>query len=275
MGSGSEYLKNGLLVMIDRQFAINLSRGLEVLRAFSPTDQLLGNRELCERTSLPKATVSRLTYTLEKLGYLIRVDRLQKYRLGPGVLMLGYPMLAGMEIRHLIRPYMEKLAAKTKWTVNLGMLGRLEVVYIDAMRLDRKNFLKPDIGSSRPLLTTSIGRALLLASSEGDQDSILNRLKIDNPPEFKKNLHHFYRDKKHYEKNSYCISLGDWALNVCAVAVPLRVGSSDDPPIALNCTFSGAKINQSEIQHSVIPYLLEAKHNIEKDNGSIYISRRF
>ena len=142
--------------MIDRQFAINLSRGLEVLRAFNPADQLLGNKELCERTSLPKATVSRLTYTLEKLGYLLKVDRLQKYRLGPGVLMLGYPMLAGLEIRHLARPHMEQLATKTKWTVNLGMLGRLEVVYIDAMRLDRRNFLKPDIGSSRPLLTTSI-----------------------------------------------------------------------------------------------------------------------
>jgi len=80
--------------MIDRQFAINLSRGLEVLRAFTPADQLLGNRDLCDRTSLPKATISRLTYTLEKLGYLLRVERLQKYRLGPGVLMLGYPMLS-------------------------------------------------------------------------------------------------------------------------------------------------------------------------------------
>ena len=54
-------MSDALSVTNDRQFAINLSRGLEVLRAFTPADQLLGNRELCDRTSLPKATISRLT----------------------------------------------------------------------------------------------------------------------------------------------------------------------------------------------------------------------
>ena len=260
--------------MIDRQFAINLSRGLDVLRAFTPADQLLGNRELCERTALPKATVSRLTYTLEKLGYLLRVERLQKYRLGPGVLMLGYPMLAGMDIRHLARAHMEKLAAKTKWTVNLGMLGRLEVVYVDALRLDRGNFLKPDIGSSRPLLTTSIGRALLLTSSEAGQKSILNRLKVANPAQFKKDINLFYRDQEFYEKNGYCLSRGDWEPDVYAAAVPLRVGRNDDPVIALDCTMSGSKFSQAEINKTVIPHLLEAKRNIERDSGTTYLNRR-
>lgn len=263
-----------LNLMIDRQFAINLSRGLEVLRAFTPADQLLGNRELCDRTALPKATISRLTYTLEKLGYLLRVERLQKYRLGPGVLMLGYPMLAGMDIRHLARSHMEKLASKTKWSVNLGMLGRLEVVYVDTLRLDRGNFLKPDIGSSRPLLTTSIGRALLLTSLPADQKSVINRLKLANPVQFKRDIHHFYRDQEFYDRNGYCLSRGDWEADVYAVAVPLRVGSSDDPPIALNCTLSGTKISQAEINKIIIPSLLEAKRNIEQDGGKIYLNKR-
>lgn len=260
--------------MIDRQFAINLSRGLEVLRAFTPADQLLGNRELCERTSLPKATVSRLTYTLEKLGYLLRVERLQKFRLGPGVLMLGYPMLAGMDVRHLARSHMEKLAAKTKWTVNLGMLGRLEVVYVDALRLDRGNFLKPDIGSSRPLLTTAMGRALLFASSLADQKAVLNRLKVSNPAQYRKDIQCFHRDQEFYERNGYCLSRGDWESDVYAVAVPLKVGSNDDPAIALNCTLSGSKPSQAEINKTIIPHLFEAKRNIERDSGSSYLNKR-
>ena len=260
--------------MIDRQFAINLSRGLEVLRAFTPADQLLGNRELCDRTALPKATISRLTYTLEKLGYLLRVERLQKYRLGPGVLMLGYPMLACMDIRHLARSHMEKLASKTKWSVNLGILGRLEVVYIDTLRLDGGNFLKPDIGSSRPLLTTSIGRALLLTSSPPDQKSVLNRLKLTNPVQFKKDIHHFHRDQELYERSGYCLSRGDWEKDVYAVAVPLRVGGAEDLVIALNCTLSGTKISQAEINKTIIPNLFEAKRNIERDSGNFMLNKR-
>ena len=38
----------------DRQFSICLSRGLQLLRAFGRGDAVLGNRELCARTGLPK-----------------------------------------------------------------------------------------------------------------------------------------------------------------------------------------------------------------------------
>src|ERR1700745_3177605 len=67
----------------DRSFVVALSRGLDVLRAFHPNDGLLGNQELAARTKLPKPTVSRLTYTLTKLGYLTPVPRFEKYRLPP------------------------------------------------------------------------------------------------------------------------------------------------------------------------------------------------
>lgn len=108
----------------DRQFSISLSRGLQLLRAFGPGDAVLGNRELCERTGLPKATVSRLAYTLMMLGYLSRSAD-HRYTLGAGVLSLGYPMLAGMRIRQIARPWLERLARETGCTVNLGMRDRL------------------------------------------------------------------------------------------------------------------------------------------------------
>ncbi|WP_084455086.1 acyl-CoA dehydrogenase family protein [Comamonas composti] len=121
----------------DRQFAMNLARGMEVLRAFTATTPLLGNREISDRTGLPKPTVSRLTYTLTLLGYLSRDARLQKYRLGPGVLSLGHPLLASMQVRQLAKPFMESLARTTGCTVNLGVRDRDQLVYIDSVRRGR------------------------------------------------------------------------------------------------------------------------------------------
>jgi len=54
-----------------------------VLRAFQPNDGLLGNQEIAARTNLPKPTVSRLTYTLTKLGYLAPVPRFESTRSPP------------------------------------------------------------------------------------------------------------------------------------------------------------------------------------------------
>ena len=74
----------------DRKFVVALARGLEVLRAFHVRDGFLGNQEIADRTGLPKPTVTRLTYTLCKLGYLMQVPRLGKYQLAPSAITLGY-----------------------------------------------------------------------------------------------------------------------------------------------------------------------------------------
>ena len=87
--------------------AISSSRfpaGSMCLRAFQPNDGLLGNQEIAARTNLPKPTVSRLTYTLTKLGYLTPVPRFEKYQLAPAAMALGYAALANLGVRHLSEP---------------------------------------------------------------------------------------------------------------------------------------------------------------------------
>jgi DNA-binding IclR family transcriptional regulator len=51
------------------------------------------------------------------------------------------------------------------------------------------------------------------------------------------------------------------------------VGSSDEPVIALNCTLSGSKLSQAEINKTIIPHLLEAKRSIERDGGVSYTNK--
>jgi hypothetical protein len=96
-------------VATDRNFVVALSRGLDVLRAFHPNDGLLGNQEIAARTNLPKPTISRLTYTLTKLGYLTPVPRFEKYQLAPSAMALGYAALANLGVRHLSEPYREEV----------------------------------------------------------------------------------------------------------------------------------------------------------------------
>ena len=64
----------------------SLLRGLEILRAFRPGSDVLGNAEIAERTGLPKSTVSRLTGTLLQAGFLFYSPRHRGYSLGVAVL---------------------------------------------------------------------------------------------------------------------------------------------------------------------------------------------
>src|SRR2546429_5157343 len=113
----------------DPQFATTLSRGLEVLRCFTPLEPLLGNKEISVRTGLPKPTVSRLTYTLTKLGYLRHNMRLGKYQLGSAVLSIGYPLLASMNVRQEARPLMKELPHSCNGPGSLGVPDPLKQGY--------------------------------------------------------------------------------------------------------------------------------------------------
>ena len=59
----------------DRQFVTALARGLELLRCFTPSESALSNLDLAKKSGLPRPTVSRLTHTLARLGYLRPLQR--------------------------------------------------------------------------------------------------------------------------------------------------------------------------------------------------------
>jgi DNA-binding IclR family transcriptional regulator len=250
----------------DRQFAIALARGLEVLRAFGPGDRALSNRELCDRTGLPKATVSRMTHTLTLLGYLSRGAD-QRVSLGAGVLALGYPLLAGLPVRQVARPWLERLARETGCTVNLGTRDRLSAVYLDSCRVDRANPWVPDIGSPLPLLTSAMGRALILARPAAEQATILNRLKVDDARRFRDERALLDAEREPYRRRGFTHSTGQWRPDVHAVAVALRPSPRDEW-VAVNCTLSlhGAHrraTDAARLVDEVAPAMIETARRIE------------
>ncbi len=94
----------------DRKFVEALARGLDVLRAFTHGSVVMGNQDIARITGLPKPTVSRMTYTLTKLGYLSYSQQLEKYQLDSGVLALGYAYVSNLRVRQLAKPYMDEFA---------------------------------------------------------------------------------------------------------------------------------------------------------------------
>src|SRR5690348_16941656 len=145
----------------DRHFVTALSRGLDVLSCFRSGSRLLGNQDISERCSLPKSTVSRLTYTLTKLGYLHYVRESGKYRLGTATLALGSAVLGRFDVRDLARPLMQELADATGTSVALGARQRLSMVCIEVCKGNAVLSLNMQVGMRLPLATSAIGRSYL------------------------------------------------------------------------------------------------------------------
>ena len=163
-------------VATDRSFVVALSRGLDVLRAFHANDGLLGNQELAARTKLPKPTISRLTYTLTKLGYLTPVPRFEKYQLAPSAMALGYAALANLGVRHLSEAYREEVMRETGGAVAVGARDRLSMIYFGQSRNGLTLGVQLDVGSRIPIATTAMGRAYIWALAPDERAALLREL---------------------------------------------------------------------------------------------------
>ena len=199
----------GKKVATDRSFVVALSRGLDVLRAFQPNDGLLGNQEIAARTNLPKPTVSRLTYTLTKLGYLTPVPRFEKYQLAPSAMALGYAALANLGVRHLSEPYREEVMRETGGAVAVGGRDRLSMIYFGQSR-------RPDARRStgRRLANTDRnhrdGPGLYLGAAREERASLLRELREHYGSRWPKMRDGIERAGETVAKHGFAISAGEW-----------------------------------------------------------------
>ncbi|MGV2355746.1 UNVERIFIED_CONTAM: IclR family transcriptional regulator [Pseudomonas aeruginosa] len=245
----------------DRQFVTALARGLELLRCFTPRESLLGNQELAKKTGLPKPTVSRLTHTLTRLGYLRHLPHSGKYQLEVGVMSFGYAMLSNLSIRALARPLMEEMAGYAKAAVAMATRDRLSMVYLDVVHGEANLTMRRQVGSHLSLHRSAIGRACLAAMPEDEREFILGHIRKRHPedwPEVRKGLERAFRD---YADYGFCLSLGEWQRDVNAVGVALHHESHG--LLAFNCGGPSFHLKREKLEDDIGPRLLHMVHNIE------------
>jgi DNA-binding IclR family transcriptional regulator len=257
----------GKKVATDRSFVVALSRGLDVLRAFRPNDGLLGNQEIAARTNLPKPTVSRLTYTLTKLGYLTPVPRFEKYQLAPAAMALGYAALANLGVRHLSEPYREELMRETGGAVAVGGRDRLSMIYFGQSR-GMTIGVQLDVGSRIPIATTAMGRAYLWALPEEERSTLLRDLREHYGPRWAKMRDGIERAGENMAKYGFVISAGEWHDDIAAVGVALKLNDGTGP-YAFNCGAPAFRFTEERLRTEIGPRLLTMVRTIEAALGGI------
>lgn len=259
--------RQGKKLATDRSFVVALSRGLDVLRAFRPNDGLLGNQEIAARTNLPKPTVSRLTHTLTKLGYLTPVPRFEKYQLAPAAMALGYAALANLGVRHLSEPYREELMRETGGAVAVGGRDRLSMIYFGQSR-GMTIGVQLDVGSRVPIATTAMGRAYLWALPEAERSELLQDLKEHYGPRWAKMRDGIERAGETVAKHGFVISAGEWHDDIAAAGVALKLNDGTGP-YAFNCGAPAFRFTEERLRADIGPRLLAMVRTIEAALGGI------
>ncbi|MDC7712581.1 IclR family transcriptional regulator [Vogesella sp. LYT5W] len=246
----------------DRLFVGALARGLRVLAAFQPGEGALSNQVLAQRTDLPKSTVSRLTYTLTKLGYLSQDHDTGYYRLGLAVLALGSTVLGSYDIRRVASPLMREFAMQHTISVSLGMRDGTGIVYLETCRSQARVSVQLTVGSRVPLASTAIGRACYAILSPAERAALQPELAQRYGRDWPVVAARLQASCEHYAQFGYSESFGEFERDVMAVGVALPSPVPGMPVVCLNASGPAFAFNAEAMRRQIAPALIQLARQI-------------
>lgn len=206
-----------------RYTAIALERGLLILELLAEAHAALPLAEIARRAGLTRGVAFRLMHTLERAGYLQRVDKVPSFRPGARVMSLGFAYLRSLGLAELTRPYLERLRDTTGASAHLGVLDGRDVFYVArvAARLGAVSYL--DIGDRSPAHASAIGQAMLASFDPKEVRQLYRGVALTSPGETSpKTLRDLETQLAVVRQRGYAVSVGALHANVVAVAAGFR-----------------------------------------------------
>ena len=137
----------------------SVERALRLLNAFNMGDNGLTLKELAQRTGLNKATILRLSASLEKFGYLNR-DYDGIFFLGASLWHRSSVYRDNLQLGNIIRPALTELVKKTEETAAFHVLRGNSSVVLYCENSKRRMRYHIDEGEINPLNLGSSGKVL-------------------------------------------------------------------------------------------------------------------
>lgn len=252
--------------VVDRRFATTLARGLSVLRAFRPSDDGLGNQELSERTGLPKSTISRLTFTLQALGYLTHTKRSEKYRLGPAVLALGNVARASVSFLDTASSMMQKLADDTGTLGLIAVRDEAKLLLAHTWRPREKASIWLEVGHRVPIMGSASGSAFLAALARSEHRPVADALVKTGEASLEEMDAEMKQARGQLLSRGFVYAVGRWAPTISAVSVAFRSHEFGEPVVF---TFGALPevLTEDRILNEVGPKLKNLVRDLEQAMG--------
>ena len=243
--------------------AKSLIRGLLVLECFSPTENSFSLSELSKRMNIPKSSLYRVVKALSQMNYLRYDVQSKRYYLGMRVLSLGFSLLQGMELRDIARPYMEVLSRESNKTVNLAILDKDEMVYIERIRVPSIRAFNVGVGNRIPPWNTAVGRAFIAFLEKEKVEAMLKKtqesqgIKIDEDA--------LAKSLADVRRNGFATNDQEFQSGILAVAVP--VFSSRGIICAINLVTEPEDVSIDVLKTQYAPKLLKIGRELSEALG--------
>jgi IclR family transcriptional regulator, pca regulon regulatory protein len=248
----------------------SLLKGLKILEVLAFPHVMLSFQELTLETGMPKATVFRFLKTLVPHNYISFDPKSKKYFIGPRVMSFGYAAFSGLELKEIALPYLNQLSRASDQNVNLAILERVEIVYVEC--LQKWDLVKLNLfpGSRLNSYQTSSGRSILAFLSHDKFQSVVSEL-LKIPEALKcigRRGEKLLKMLEDVRTQGYAINDEEFTKGVRSIAAPI-FNREGEVEAAINMPVFSYRVSRKELIKKYLPMLLETAEKISTVRGFI------
>ncbi|BCN38980.1 IclR family transcriptional regulator [Alicycliphilus denitrificans] len=193
-----------------------VGRALAIFDAYDNEHLSLSLQEIAERIHMPKTTAFRLVNTLERAGFLIRMDN-QQYCLSLKMARLGGLVRSTLSIREIARPVMLQVNEQTSETITLNTIVGNDRMVLEVVDTPAPLMSMARPGQHMPLYLGASSRILLAYMEPHDLERVVKANM--NVPDFDRTA--FDRELARFRRQGYAISRSQRVPGLTAIAVPI------------------------------------------------------
>jgi len=197
-----------------------IARAANILRALETENAGLSLGQIAQRVNLARSTVQRIVAALQTEKMVIAATPNGRVRLGPTILRLAASVRS--DFLALARPFIVKLSEELHETVDLAMVKKDHLVFIDQVIGSQRLRAVSAVGESFPLYCTANGKAYLAQLDDAQIEALIGRAYEPRTPKTITNLEALLADLKAARRSGVAYDREEHTLGICAVGVSLR-----------------------------------------------------
>lgn len=214
-----------------------------VLDAFDGASARLTLQDIVARSGLPRSTAHRILDQLVRLRWL--EHRGGDYGLGLRALELGGLAVAHNSLRESTVPLLHDLHVRTRTTVHLWVLDRLDVVCLDKLSGRSGTALPTRVGGRLPAHATAAGKAILAWTDPRQVDATMRGRLTSRTPRTLPTMEALEQElAKVRARGGLAYDREESCSGVTCVAAPLRGGARAVAAVSLSGDSSHMDLNR-------------------------------
>jgi DNA-binding IclR family transcriptional regulator len=197
-----------------------IERATRILQALEGQPAGLSLTQIADRVGLPRSTVHRLVAALEAERLVAAASPNGRFRLGPALTALG--LAAQRDIALEVHPFLVRLSREVDETVDLAVLERDQVLFVDQVAAPHRLRAVSALGSTFPAYCTANGKALL-AELPGSEVELLLPEKLPSlTPSTVTAREHLLVELEEVRSTGVAYDREEHTVGICAVGTVIR-----------------------------------------------------